>query len=411
MKKEEEKTKKRTARGMGSIRKKNGGYEGRINITVDGRKKQVSFFNKDKRILVQEMMKAKQDAEELKFVGRNNITVEEWLKKWVQVYKKPYIKPRTLQGYIEKMKTNIIPFIGHYNLQQINRMVLQELFSNYVTGNSEKGIKQYSPKTIKEIKSILNMAFNDAEMDKIIKENPMTYVKTPRVQKVKKAPTLTIKQQQELMQILLKEENGLAYILILNTGLRPGECGGIKWKHYDYKKSWISVNDNYGSLTIYDEEFNKVKSINEEKDLKTLSSKRIIPLQTWLNELMNEYLKSQLEKKDLKNKSQINEENIFINSIGNPLNSDYLGSTFSRILKRNDFPHISVYELRHLFATRCIDVNIPINQLQQYLGHALASTTMDVYVGYDEETNRKEIQKLNEINNNIDMIDSKCIGK
>ena len=69
------------------------------------------------------------------------------------------------------------------------------------------------------------------------------------------------------------------------------------------------------------------------------------------------------------------------------------------MLKRHNFKHLSVYALRHLFATRCVDVNIPINQIQHYLGHSLASTTMDYYVGYDEETNRKEIEKLEPINN------------
>ena len=70
-----------------------------------------------------------------------------------------------------------------------------------------------------------------------------------------------------------------------------------------------------------------------------------------------------------------------------------------KILKRNNFKHLSVYQLRHLFATRCIDVNIPVNQIKQYLGHALASTTMDYYVEYDEDTNKAEIEKLEQVNN------------
>lgn len=68
-------------------------------------------------------------------------------------------------------------------------------------------------------------------------------------------------------------------------------------------------------------------------------------------------------------------------------------------MARNNFKHLSVYQLRHLFATRCIDVNIPVNQIKQYLGHALASTTMDYYVEYDEDTNKAEIEKLEQVNN------------
>ena len=57
--------KKRNTRGMGSIRPKNGGYEGRITIKANGKSKQISLFNKDKRILVQEMIKAKQEANDI----------------------------------------------------------------------------------------------------------------------------------------------------------------------------------------------------------------------------------------------------------------------------------------------------------------------------------------------------------
>ena len=40
LKKDEMQKKKRATRGMGSIREKNGGYEGRITIKVNGKSKQ-----------------------------------------------------------------------------------------------------------------------------------------------------------------------------------------------------------------------------------------------------------------------------------------------------------------------------------------------------------------------------------
>ena len=100
--------KKRNTRGMGSIRQKNGGYEGRITIKVNGKSKQISLFNKDKRILVQQMIKAKQESNDNEYVEKDRITLEEWLKKWIRIHKRPFVKPRTLQGYIEKIKKNII---------------------------------------------------------------------------------------------------------------------------------------------------------------------------------------------------------------------------------------------------------------------------------------------------------------
>ena len=43
----------------------------------------------------------------------------------------------------------------------------------------------------------------------------------------------------------------------------------MKWKYYDYENSCITVENNYGKVTYYDEDFNKIESKCEEKDLKT----------------------------------------------------------------------------------------------------------------------------------------------
>lgn len=391
--------KKRNTRGMGSIRQKNGGYEGRITVKVNGKSQQISLYNKDKRILVQEMIKKKQEANDNEYVDKDKITLEEWLKKWIRIHKRPFVKPRTLQGYIEKINKNIIPYLGNYPMQSLSRLVLQEYFSDLTTGNEKKDIKKYSPKTIKEIKSILNMALEDAEIDKIIKFNPIPTIRTPRVQRQKKKPIISPTEQQQLIEILLSERNGLCYIFIMNTGVRPGESGGMKWKHYSYENSNVKVRDNYGKITYYDDDFKKIESTFEEKDLKTQSSYRNIPLQQWLNDMMYAYMLYVMEQKGYTDKKQLDDEYIFMNSAGHALSSDYLWNTLARILKRHNFKHLSVYQLRHLFATRCIDVNIPINQVQHYLGHALASTTMDIYVEYDEDTNKSEIKKLEKVNN------------
>lgn len=374
------------------------GYEGRVTIQINGKSKQISIYNKDKRALIQEMIKAKQQSADEIFLEKNRITLEEWLKKWIEIYKKPFVKPRTVQGYIEKIKSNILPHLGNYALQSLDRLILQEFFSNMTTGNEKQGIKKYSPKTIREVKSILNMALRDAEIDKLINVNPMNFIRTPKVIKQKKKATLTLSEQKNLMNILLRETNGLCYIFIMNTGLRPGECCGLKWKHYNYKNSSIKIHDNFGKITYYNKNFERVSSSSEEKELKTPSSYRTIPLQNWLNELLYSYMKKVMKEHGFSKQVEMSERYIFTTSLETAPTTDYLWDTLDKLLKRNNFKHLSVYSLRHLFATRCIDVNIPINQVQQYLGHSLASTTMDFYVEYDEETNKNEMEKLELLN-------------
>ena len=90
------------------------------------------------------MIKAKQEANDNEYVEKDKITLEEWLKKWIRIHKRPFVKPRTLQGYIEKIRTNIIPYLGDYPMQSLDRLILQEYFSDLTTGNEKKGIKTYN---------------------------------------------------------------------------------------------------------------------------------------------------------------------------------------------------------------------------------------------------------------------------
>lgn len=168
---------------------------------------------------------------------------------------------------------------------------------------------------------------------------------------------------------------------------------------YIYYHNIIRLSSCVSLFYYNNDDFEKIESVYEEKDLKTESSERTIPLQKWLNDIMYLYMLYIMKLRGYRCKEQLDNEYIFMNSLGNALSSDYLWDTLDRILKKHNFTHLSVYQLRHLFATRCIDVDIPVNHVQQYLGHALGSTTVDYYVGYDEQTNKKQIEKLESINN------------
>ena len=278
--------------------------------------------------------------------------------------------------------------MGQYYLQELDRLFLQEFFSDLAIGNEKREIKKYAPKTIREIKSILNMAFEDAVTDRIIQVNPIANIKTPKVPK-KKRDAFTTEQIMELMRILLKEGvRGVFYLFILNTGVRSSENGGVKWKHYNYENSEVNIEDGFGIVTLYDDDFNKIETVTEDKDLKTVSSYRTIPLLSWLNELIYYYMQHIMNEKGAMSKAEIDECYMFTNELGNPLTADYLGDTLKDILKKHDFPHTNPRNLRHLFATMCVHAGITINQLRDYLGHALASTTLNYYVDSDKKRNK-----------------------
>ena len=110
----------RRVKGEGTIRKRGNSYEGRVTVNVNGKSKQISIYGKTQRIVVEKMAELRSQKDDNYFIDNNNITLGEWIKEWMKVYKKPYISPRTFQGYVEKSKT-IIEYLGDMKLQKIEK--------------------------------------------------------------------------------------------------------------------------------------------------------------------------------------------------------------------------------------------------------------------------------------------------
>ena len=108
---------KRRNKGEGTIRKKGNSYEGRVTVEINGVKKQVSVSDKDKRVVIQKMAEARNDAANNSYITNSNITVKEWMKKWINIYKRGTVRNKTLSGYIGYIKQYINPEIGDYELQ------------------------------------------------------------------------------------------------------------------------------------------------------------------------------------------------------------------------------------------------------------------------------------------------------
>jgi len=91
----------------------------------------------------------------------------------------------------------------------------------------------------------------------------------------------------------------------------------------------------------------------------------------------------------------LDNESMFKTKNGNTITSDYLRHRLHYVLKKYGFEkHITVHELRHTFATRCIENGIPPQVLKGILGHSTLSMTMDLYAHVLPDTKAKELQKI-----------------
>lgn len=387
----------RRVKGEGTIRKKGNGYEGRITVEVNGVRKQVSVYDKSQRVVVEKMQELRKKRDDNYYIENKNITLEEWLKEWMRVYKKPYISPRTYQGYVEKSKT-ILEHLGNMQLQKIELYHLQKFISDLQ--NEGK-----SPKSLRHYYSILKMCFDDAIMCRHISLNPTRNLKLPSMRR-KELNIMTKEEQLVFEGFMKKYRMGTAYIVLVNTGLRAGELSGLTWKDVDFENKALYVRRGMQKITTYDDDFNKVKRERKVTDVKTENSYRVVPMLDKVVRILQEYKKKvQAEQEELAELGEgfKDDDFIFKTKYNHPITSEYLRKTCQGICKSNNFRKVGIHELRHTFATRSIEAGIDLRVLQEILGHASYSTTADIYVHILGQVKLSQMNRLEDYLTDINM--------
>ena len=74
---------------------------------------------------------------------------------------------------------------------------------------------------------------------------------------------------------------------------------------------------------------------------------------------------------------------IFVDAMGNLIKPNYLSGQFPRFLEKHGLRKIRFHDLRHSCASLLLANNVPMKQIQEWLGHSVFSTTADIYSHLD----------------------------
>ena len=226
-----------------------------------------------------------------------------------------------------------------------------------------------SPGTIKKIHTVLSSALNQAVKWGIVPSNPLKNVELPTMSKIE-VRVLSPEESKTFLETAKGDRFELLFLLMLTTGMRPGEALGLRWK--DIKEGKIHIQK---SLT------RKTGGGWALTDPKTKKSRRIIPLHDIVTKALKSHKKEQTERRLLLGEEYTNHDFVFASENGSPMNErNIVLRHFKPILKKAGLPEdIRLYDLRHTCATLLLSTGENPKVVSERLGHASVVTTLDTY--------------------------------
>lgn len=191
----------------------------------------------------------------------SNMMVKRWIEEWLETYKKPVVTEKSYKNYLTHTKF-INNHIGHLRISQVTDTHLQKILNLRA---------DYSYSDIKHMNDTLKAIFKKARQSGLISKDPSETLEKPKAKKGK-GRAITEFERKHILEVAEMHPAGLMFLTMLYTGLRPGELCALDWRHIDFKKSQIKVEQVIESGT------------NRIKETKTESGDRTVPIRPELYE-------------------------------------------------------------------------------------------------------------------------------
>ena len=280
---------------------------------------------------------------------------------------KQYFEPKSLK--VREISSRVINTYLQYELD----------FGKVDPKTGER--KPLSIRTVRSRRSILAAVFNEAIIDGLLRQNPVTAVTVKGKRNKDFAEEelfLTEAEVADLLKFLSREYPRLLPIAFFCSylGIRRSELLGLKWSAVDFVKKTISIEN-----TVV-----KVKTVMEKPSTKTRNSHRRLPLFESAYKCLVQVKKEQDEYRQFfGNAYQSTGDYIFTKEDGSCYDPDLLSKQFTRATKAYGRPEISLHNLRHSCASMAINRGWDVKQLQYWLGHSDIQTTLNIYAHYDKQ--------------------------
>ena len=268
-------------------------------------------------------------------------------------------KPKT-EDFYKSMTKLICKYFDGWFLQDIRPIDIQKYFIYLRTEYTGKSGKPLTAKTLSHQYSTLHLIFGYAEQQELISKNPMRKVDAPKKEK-RPVDALTQAQAQRFFQCLhdCPLDFQCMLHLLITTGIRRGECLGLKWKDIDARAATLNIARNVTYT---------VKSGTIVSSPKTAAGIRTVPLLGATLSLLQSYRNQQCSAHP-----GINLDEVFLfpssTDLFHPRDPNAVTRKVKRFMCRSGLPNMSPHDLRHPYVkhmTKIFSLRLMDSQAQAY---------------------------------------------
>ena len=281
-----------------------------------------------------------------------------YLRRWLDDTVAPNVAPNTLRGYEAYLKHT--PPIADIPLQQLTPEHLERFYNGMMTRrpHAKKQPQPASPKTVRNVQTMLRMALGHAEQRGHIRRNPamlvpLRHVTPPPVE------ALTPERARDILGAIAGDPLEAAYALAL-LGLRSAEIRGLARSDLDLDAMTLTVRrqlSGSGPDAVL-------------RPTKTAASVATMPLPTSVVDRLRAHLVREDARRPI---VPLDDSLVFVTETGYAIHGSWFTKHFQRLLKDAGLPKMRLHDLRHGAATLLVDAGAHPRIVQEYLRHAPGS--------------------------------------
>lgn len=411
--------------------------QGVFGLKQNGKPNRISRYGKTKKECMEKLKLYEMEWKNGTLIEPSKLTVHDIVKMQID----DDFELNQIQATTKRRRLETLKIIDEYKLGSIPIKDLTE----FQIKSFFKSITHYSNSTISKVYNAVKKCCKFAAKKNFIQKNPFDEdnIIRPKSDKPdKKISSLTIEEEQKLIEVLNNEERNNKYrwqmLIMLATGMRMGEINALCVNDINFTFNTINVN----KAITRDEKDRPIMG----KQTKTDAGMRIIEMTPTVKRLLQEFIETEYRDNPMQILFYDFNKNGFVST--NQVNSSFqriirryhiipmheeilplsskdrkkvaykkytfykkVGDTFELLPK--DAPadwernfgnyyykayiadkEYNQHMLRHTFATRCIEAGVDYKTLSDILGHADITVTLNTYCDVIGKFKKQQFAKI-----------------